>query len=61
MEAMERLMSSRTTFIIAHRLSTLDNCDVRLELDLGRLMAARQSTTAARTGDAAFEGSKSGV
>jgi ATP-binding cassette subfamily B protein len=59
MEAMERLMSSRTTFIIAHRLSTLDNCDVRLELDLGRLMAARQSTTVA--GDAAFEGSKSGV
>jgi ATP-binding cassette, subfamily B, bacterial len=37
MEAMERLMRGRTTFIIAHRLSTLDGCDVRLHLDHGRL------------------------
>src|SRR5262249_39654211 len=36
MEAMERLMKGRTTFIIAHRLSTLDNCDLRLELESGR-------------------------
>jgi ATP-binding cassette subfamily B protein len=40
MEAMERLMSGRTTFMIAHRLSTLENCDVRLELDQGRLAAS---------------------
>jgi len=37
MHAMERLMSGRTTFMIAHRLSTLENCDIRLDLDLGRL------------------------
>ena len=35
MEAMERLMRGRTTFMIAHRLSTLDGCDVRLEVDRG--------------------------
>jgi ATP-binding cassette subfamily B protein len=38
MEAMERLMKGRTTFIIAHRLSTLENCDLRLELENGRLV-----------------------
>ena len=37
MEAMERLMSGRTTFMIAHRLSTLESCDLRLEVDAGRL------------------------
>lgn len=40
MDAMERLMADRTTFIIAHRLSTLDNCNVRLHLEMGRLVAA---------------------
>jgi ATP-binding cassette subfamily B protein len=38
MEALERLMLGRTTFIIAHRLSTLGNCDLRLELENGRLL-----------------------
>ena len=38
MEAMERLMRGRTTFIIAHRLSTLGNCDFRLELENGCLV-----------------------
>src|SRR5262249_62358508 len=37
MEAMERLMQGRTTFIIAHRLSTLEGCDLRMELQNGRL------------------------
>jgi ATP-binding cassette subfamily B protein len=37
MEAMERLMRGRTTFMIAHRLSTLTNCDVRLEVEDGRV------------------------
>jgi len=32
MEAMERLMRGRTVFMIAHRLSTLRTCDMRLEL-----------------------------
>jgi ATP-binding cassette subfamily B protein len=36
-DAMERLMSGRTTFMIAHRLSTLENCELRLELEGGRL------------------------
>src|SRR4029077_16802224 len=39
MDAMERLMQGRTTFIIAHRLSTLDNCGVRLELENGRVLS----------------------
>jgi ATP-binding cassette subfamily B protein len=33
MEAIERLMHGRTTFMIAHRLSTLSKCDIRIELD----------------------------
>jgi ATP-binding cassette subfamily B protein len=41
MDAMERLMQDRTTFIIAHRLSTLDGCDVRLEMEYGRLIPYR--------------------
>jgi len=38
MEAMERLMHGRTSFMIAHRLSTLENCDLLLVLDDGRLV-----------------------
>ena len=37
MEAMDRLMHGRTTFMIAHRLSTLEHCDFTLSLDHGRL------------------------
>jgi ATP-binding cassette subfamily B protein len=37
LDAMERLMQGRTTFIIAHRLNTLESCDLRLELEHGRL------------------------
>ena len=39
-EAMERLMQGRTTFMIAHRLSTLENCDLLLTLEHGRLTEA---------------------
>lgn len=39
MEAMERLMAGRTTFIIAHRLRTLKQCDRLLVLENGRLVA----------------------
>jgi ATP-binding cassette subfamily B protein len=38
--AMERLMAGRTSFMIAHRLSTLGICDLRLELVAGRLVEA---------------------
>jgi ATP-binding cassette, subfamily B, bacterial len=37
LEAMERLMAGRTTFMIAHRLTTLDRCDVRLQVADGRV------------------------
>jgi ATP-binding cassette subfamily B protein len=38
LKATERLMRGRTTFMIAHRLSTLENCDVMLELEHGHLV-----------------------
>jgi ATP-binding cassette subfamily B protein len=38
MEAMERLMQGRTTFMIAHRLSTLDMCDLLLEVRDGSVI-----------------------
>jgi ATP-binding cassette subfamily B protein len=37
MGAMYRLMEGRTTFMIAHRLSTLDGCDERIEVDAGHI------------------------
>jgi ATP-binding cassette subfamily B protein len=36
-EATERLMQGRTTFIIAHRLSTLEHCSLILRLERGRV------------------------
>jgi len=41
MEALERLMKGRTTLVVAHRLSTLERCDLRLEIDHGRLVTIR--------------------
>ena len=35
--AIDQLMAGRTTFMIAHRPSTIRNCGLRLELDDGRL------------------------
>ncbi len=43
MTATEALMRGRTTFMIAHRLNTLKNCDLILELEHGRLLEVRQS------------------
>jgi ATP-binding cassette subfamily B protein len=37
-DAIERLMHGRTTFIVAHRLSTLSNCEIRLEVQDGRIV-----------------------
>ncbi len=37
-EAIERLMSDRTTFVVAHRLSTIRNADRILVLDKGRIV-----------------------
>ncbi len=38
MESMERLMSGRTTIMIAHRLSTLEHCDRTIRIDHGRVV-----------------------
>jgi ATP-binding cassette, subfamily B, bacterial len=38
LEAMERLMKGRTSFLISHRLSALANCDVLLKIEDGRLI-----------------------
>jgi len=48
MEAMERLMRGRTAFLIAHRLSTLDGCDLLLRMEGGRLI---ESAPPRRGGD----------
>jgi len=37
MDAMERLMAGRTTFLITHRLDTLNSCNVILNLEGGQL------------------------
>ncbi len=37
-EALERLMDGRTTFIIAHRLSTVETADCLFVLDDGRIV-----------------------
>ncbi len=41
MRAIEHLMHGRTTFLIAHRLSTLEIADVQLVIEHGRLADAR--------------------
>ncbi|PKQ44562.1 ABC transporter ATP-binding protein [Confluentibacter flavum] len=38
MEAVERLMKGRTTFMITHRLDTLSNCNVILHIEKGKLL-----------------------
>ena len=40
MDAMERLMAGRTTLMIAHRMSTLDICDARIELEHGSIISS---------------------
>ena len=37
-DAMTALMAGRTTLMIAHRLSTLESCNARLEIEHGRLI-----------------------
>ncbi|MBP2313823.1 ABC transporter ATP-binding protein [Azospirillum soli] len=37
MDGVERLMEGRTTFMITHRLATLRDCDVLIEMEAGRI------------------------
>ena len=37
-QGMDRLMQGRTTFVIAHRLSTVRNADIIIVLDHGRIL-----------------------
>jgi ATP-binding cassette subfamily B protein len=53
MEATDRLISGRTTFMIAHRLSTLKSCDLVLVLDQGRLAEIKECAPEAWTQAAA--------
>jgi ATP-binding cassette, subfamily B, bacterial len=38
MDAIERLMEGRTSLMVAHRVSTLEICDARVEVEAGRLV-----------------------
>ena len=46
LDAMERLMQGRTTFMIAHRLTTLENCDLLLLFEDGRLVDVTSDVSA---------------
>jgi ATP-binding cassette subfamily B protein len=50
MEAMQRLMIGRTTFMIAHRLGTLAGCDLLLRLDHGRATVVAPEMIGATSG-----------
>lgn len=49
LEALDLLMKMSTTFMIAHRISTLDNCDLRLEFEHGRLLSVSPASAHARS------------
>jgi ATP-binding cassette subfamily B protein len=49
-DAMERLMQGRTSFIITHRRSMLKNCDVELVVEGGRLVNAPPNASACAAG-----------
>ena len=51
MEASERLMQGRTSLMIAHRLSTLENCDARFNIEYGRLVHPTGARVRVPTGD----------
>jgi len=46
MQAFERLMRGRTTFIVAHRMSTLEHCDAVYAVDGGRVAPASAAASA---------------
>jgi ATP-binding cassette, subfamily B, bacterial len=56
MQAMERLMRGRTTFMIAHRLTTLERSDVVLVIQRGRLLRTTTGVLVLRDGTYAVAG-----
>ncbi|HEX7090106.1 MAG TPA: ABC transporter ATP-binding protein [Longimicrobiales bacterium] len=44
-EALERLMKGRTTFTIAHRLTTLEGCDLLVVMEGGRIVETTRDVT----------------
>jgi ATP-binding cassette subfamily B protein len=49
MRSMDRLMAGRTSFMVAHRVSTLDVCDVVVRVDGGHVDVVRQGAVAGAT------------
>ncbi len=58
LEALERLMRGRTVFLITHRPSTVAMCDVRLQLERGRLIRTGASPTPAAASIAPGQGTQ---
>jgi ATP-binding cassette subfamily B protein len=59
MESLDKLMAGRTTFMIAHRLSTLERCDTVLVLQNGSLQTITNTVEEARTQMLAHTGLRS--
>jgi ATP-binding cassette subfamily B protein len=55
-DAMERLMAGRTTFMIAHRLSTLESCSLRLRVQGHRVTVVAEGDEVAPSTTARAEG-----
>ena len=49
-QALEKLMQTRTTIVIAHRLATVQSCDRILVLDRGRIVEEGTHAVLAATG-----------
>ena len=58
MEALDTLMTGRTTFMIAHRLSTLERCDAVLVMQNGTLQTITKNVDEARKHLLAYSGSR---
>jgi ATP-binding cassette subfamily B protein len=56
MEALDKLMAGRTTFMIAHRLSTLERCDAVLVMQNGTLQTITNNVDEARVHLLAYSG-----